>query len=157
MGPPSSTSRNLATGRPTQRGGRVHDVAVQPLPGMSIVGEYPSRLGADLASALLLEAGYESTVLGDPSYSIAPHHVVERGFRVAVRDEVADIALSLLTDDRAPDHEADLLDSIFHMHRFADRPKWIRWVTMIVLVSFAGPILLVSAALLLDAVGSLFP
>ncbi len=135
----------------------MHDVAVQPLPGMSIVGEYPSRLGADLASALLLEAGYESTVLGDPSYSIAPHHVVERGFRVAVRDEVADIAISLLTDDRAPDPEADMLDSIFHMHRFADRPRWVRWATVVVLTSFAGPILLVAGWLILDAVGSLFP
>jgi len=130
---------------------------MQPIPGMSIVGEYPSRLGADLASALLLEAGYESTVLGDAAYSIAPHHVVERGFRIAVRDEVADIAASLLTDDRDPDPEADALDSIYHMHRFSDRPKWIRWATVIVLASFAGPILLVSGALALDAMRSLFP
>jgi len=124
---------------------------------MRIVGEYPSRLGADLAAALLTEAGYESTVLGDPAYSIAPHHVVVRGFQVAVRDEVADIAVSLLTDDQASDHEAEMLDSIYHMHRFADRPKWVRWSTVVVLVSFAGPIILVTAAMLLDVVGGLFP
>ncbi len=124
---------------------------------MSIVGEYPSRLGADLASALLLEAGFESTVLGDAAYSIAPHHVVERSFRIAVRDEVADIAVSLLTDDRATDDEAELLDSIVHMHRFADRPKWVRWSTVTVLVSFAGPIVAVASLLLLDAARGIFP
>jgi len=130
---------------------------MQPLPGMSIVGEYPSRLGADLAAALLTEAGYESTVLGDPAYSIAPHHVVDRGFRVAVRNEVADIAVSLLTNDEPADTDADMLDSIYHMHRFADRPKWVRWATVVVLVSFAGPIILVAGAMLLSAASGLFP
>ncbi len=130
---------------------------MQPLPGMSVVGEYPSRLGADLATALLLEAGYESTVLGDAAYSIAPHHMVERSFRVAVRTEVADIAVSLLTDDRPPDTEAEELDSIIHMHRFADRPKWIRWSTIVLLTAFAGPTILVAAWLTLDAIQGLFP
>lgn len=112
---------------------------------MSIVGVYPSRLGADLASALLLEAGFESTVLGDAAYSIAPHHVVERSFRIAVREEIADIALSLLSDDRAVDDEAEILDSILHMRRFADRPKWVRWATIVLLVSLAGPLVLVAS------------
>lgn len=123
---------------------------------MSVVGEYPSRLGADLAWALLFEAGYESTILGDAAYSIAPHHVVERSFRVAVRTEVADIAVSLLTDGRPPDTEADELDSIVHMHRFADRPKWIRWSTILLLAAFAGPTILVATWLALDAMRSLY-
>ncbi len=130
---------------------------MRPLPGMSVVGEYTSRFAADVAAARLLESGFESTVLGDPSYNIAPHHVVERLFQLVVRDEVADHATEVLTDGRAPDHQADELDAHFHQRRFADRPPWVRWATWALVVAFPGTILLSAVMLVVVLVVRAFP
>lgn len=124
---------------------------------MSIVGEYTSRFDADLAAARLLDSGLESTVLGDPSYNVAPHHVVERLFHLVVRDEVADHASEVLTDGRAPDHEADALDAQFHQRRFADRPPWIRWATWALVLAIPGTLLLSAVMLALVVIARLFP
>jgi len=109
------------------------------MPGMAVVGEFTSRFDADVAAARLAESGLESAVLGDPSYSVAPHHVVERMFRLVVRDEVAGLAGEILTVDT--DDESEALDAMFHQHRFADRPRWVRWATVAVLIGVAGPLL----------------
>ena len=130
---------------------------MQPLPGMCTVGEYTSRFDADLAAARLSDSGLESTVLGDPSYSVAPHHVVERIFRLVVRDEVADDARDVLWGDPAHDDEADALDAMFHHRRFQDRPRWVRWATWSVLAAIAGPLLLTVAFQGLYLLDRLFP
>ena len=130
---------------------------MRPLPGMSVVGEYTSRFDADVAAARLLDSGLESTVLGDPSYSVAPHHVVERLFRLVVRDEVADHASELLTDGRAPDPEAEALDAHFHQRRFADRPPWIRWATWSLLIAIPGTVAASAALLVLMLLVRAFP
>ena len=114
---------------------------MRPLPGMRVIGEYTSRFDADVAAARLTESGLESAVLGDPSYSVAPHHVVDRIFRLVVRDEVAEHATEVLSGGLPRDLEAEALDAMFHHRRFADRPKWIRWSTIAVLVAVAGPLL----------------
>ncbi len=130
---------------------------MRPLPGMSVVGEYTSRFEADVAAARLLESGLESTVLGDPSYSIAPHHVVERLFQRVVRDELADHAGDVLTDGRAPDHEVDALDALFHHRRFADRPPWIRWATWSLVIAFPGVLALSALVLVVALLVRAFP
>ena len=130
---------------------------MQPLPGMAVVAEYTTRFEADVASARLTESGLESAVLGDPSHSVAPHHVVERGFRLVVRDEVAELAGEILSGDEPSNPEADELDAWFHQHRFADRPRWIRWATMAVLLGVAGPLVLSVALQALYLMVQLFP
>lgn len=124
---------------------------------MSVVGEYTSRFDADVAAARLLESGFESTVLGDPSYSVAPHHVVERLFQVVVREEVANHASEVLTGGVAPDHEADALDAMYHHRTFADRPKWVRWTTWTVLLAIPGTLLMTLALEALFVTDRLFP
>lgn len=130
---------------------------MRPLPGMSVVGEYTTRFDADVAAARLHESGLESTVLGDPSYSVAPHHIVERVFRLVVRDEVAEHATLVLDNGRGPDREADALDALYHQRRFADRPAWVRWATWAVLVAFAGPLLISAGLQALYLTDRLFP
>ena len=130
---------------------------MRPLPGRSIVAEYGSRFDADLAKARLGDAGLESTVLGDPAHSIAPHLVTERVFQLVVRDEIADHARSVLTDDLPADTEGDALDAAFHQRRFTDRPTWIRWMTWAVMVAFVGPVAIAALMQLFWLVRGLFP
>lgn len=115
---------------------------MHPLPGRSVVGEYGSRFDADLAHAILEEAGLESAVLGDPAHAIAPHLVTERVFRLVVRDEIADHAIDVLADGQPADPDADALDAGFHQRRFADRPTWVRWLTIALIASIVGPVAL---------------
>lgn len=122
---------------------------------MKIVGEYTCRFDADVAAARLLESGLESTVLSENwAY---PHDLVERSFRLVVRDEVADHASYVLTDGRPPDPEVEALDAMFHHRRFADRPKWIRWGTWAVLLALAGPLVVSVGFQALYLLNRLFP
>ena len=130
---------------------------MRPLPGMQVVGEFTTRFDADLAAARLWESGLESTVLGDPSYSVAPHHVVERIFRLVVRAEVADHATEVLSGGLPPDQEAEQLDAMFHHRRFQDRPTWVRWSTWAVLAAVAGPLLVLVTFQALWLLDRLFP
>lgn len=129
---------------------------MHPLPGRSVVAEYGSRFDADLAVARLREAGLESSVLGDPAHSIAPHHVTERVFRLVVRDEIVDHARDVLDDPRV-DAESEALDAAFHQRRFSDRPSWVRWTTVALLVVFVGPIAIAVIMQLLWITRGLFP
>ena len=130
---------------------------MRPLPGRSIVAEYGTRFDADLGWARLAEAGLESVVMGDPAHSVAPHHMTERVFQLVVMDEIADHARRVLTDDRPPDTEAEALDAAFYQRRFADRPRWIRRTTVLLLVTFAGPPVLAAGLHLLWMLRGLFP
>jgi hypothetical protein len=78
-------------------------------------------------------------------------------FHLVVRDEVAEHARSILAGDRGPDPEADALDQLFHRHRFADRPAWVRWATWILLVAVAGPVALAGLLQLFWILRGLFP
>ncbi|GJM38992.1 MAG: hypothetical protein DHS20C19_23590 [Acidimicrobiales bacterium] len=130
---------------------------MRPLPGRSIVAEFGAQFDADVAKARLAEAGLESVVMGDPAASVAPHHVTERVFQLVVMDEIVDHARSVLFDDRPPDHEAETLDAAFHTHRFADRPLWIRRTTVLLIVTFVGPIAIAAFLHLLWLTRGLFP
>ena len=126
-----------------------------PLPGMRVIGEYPTRFAADLAAAQLLESGLESTVLS-ANWS-PPYDVVERSFRLVVRDEVAAHANDVLTGGVPRDHEAESLDAQYHLRRFADRPAWVRWATWTALVVVAGPVVLLAAYEAVFLFDRLFP
>jgi hypothetical protein len=130
---------------------------MRPLPGRSVVAEFGSRFDADLAKARLANAGLDSTVLGDPAHSVAPHHVTDRTFQLVVRNEIADHARSVLTDDLPEDSEGDALDAAFHQRRFADRPSWVRWMTYAVIAAFVGPIAIAAFMQLVWIIGGLFP
>jgi hypothetical protein len=130
---------------------------MRPLPGRSVVAEYGSRFDADVGHARLTEAGLESVILGDPAHSIAPHHVTERGFQLVVRDEIADHARSVLTDDLPADDQAAELDAAFYQTRFADRPPWVRWATWAVGLAFIGPVAVTALIVFFWIVGGLFP
>lgn len=130
---------------------------MRPLPGRSVVAEYGTRFDADVGHARLAEAGLESVVLGDPAHSVAPHLVTERGFQLVVRNEIADHARSVLTDDLPADSEAVELDAAFYQHRFADRPVWVRRATWTVGIAVIGPTALTALILLLWIARGVFP
>lgn len=130
---------------------------MRPLPGRSVVAEYGSRFDADVGHARLAEAGLESVVLGDPAHAVAPHHVTERMFQLVVRDEIADHARSVLTDDLPEDHEAAALDAALYQQRFGDRPTWVRWSTWAVGFAIIGPTAFAATILFFWIVRGLFP
>ena len=80
------------------------------------------------------------------------------GFRIAVRHEIADDALTVLAGDgRAPSPSADGLDVGSGPRRFGDRPAWIRWATIAVLAAMAGPPLIAALFQLEWLIDGLFP
>jgi hypothetical protein len=117
---------------------------MQPLPGMSVVGQYPLRFDADLAVAMLGDAGIEGVVIGDAHSESAGFGRVD-GYAVAVRNEIAEDAQVVLAHDRAPDREADALEQAYHQRRFADRPSWVRYGTYAVLAALGGPVTIAAA------------
>ncbi len=123
---------------------------------MTVVGEYTSKFDADLAIAMLWDAGLEGTVLSDPAHSVAPHHVTERMFRVIVRQEVAEDARVLLTENVA-DAETQQLDAIYHRHRLADRPRWFRWAAWALFWSLPGAFLIGIVLVGFQLLEGLFP
>lgn len=130
---------------------------MRPLPGRSVVGEYYSRFDADLARAVLTEAGLEAAILGDPAHAVAPHLVTERVFQLVVRDEIAEHAIDVLADQAPEDPEADALDARFHQRRFRDRPTWMRWMSIALMTSLVGPIALAALLQLGWLTRGLFP
>ena len=130
---------------------------MRPLPGRSVIAEYGTRFDADVGHARLAEAGLESVILGDPAHSVAPHHVTERGFKLVVRDEIADHARSVLTDDLPVDHESETLDAAFYHRRFADRPPWIRGATWAVGLAVIGPVAFTATILFFWIARGVFP
>ncbi len=124
---------------------------------MSVVGEFTSRFDADLAVAMLSNAGLEGVVLADPAHSIAPHHVTERIFRVAVREEVAEDARDLLGHGIEPDQETLALEAAYHHRHFADRPTWIRWAAWSVFWAIPGTIIVASVLIVYQLLQGLFP
>ncbi len=131
----------------------------QPLPGMVPVAEYGSRFDADLAAARLTEYGIESAVVGDPAALVAPHHVTDPGFTVVVLAETVDDAREVLgfqpSDQRLT--PSDELDDAYHHRRFADRPRWVRIMTWMLLLAVPIPMALAAFGLLVVTVARLFP
>lgn len=128
------------------------------MPGMRVVGVFPRRFDADLAIARLESAGIEAVVLGDINPETGSAPLGSRGFRVAVRDEIADDAETVLSgEDPATNAEIDELDALFHSRRFRDRPTWVRWGTIAVLAAMAGPVVLAALLQLEWLVDAIFP
>ena len=124
---------------------------------MSIVGEYTSKFDADLAVAMLYDAGLEGVVMADPAHSIAPHHVTERMFRVIVREEVAEDARELLGHGVEPNKEIEALEAAYHQRRLADRPPWVRWAAWAVFWAIPGTFIIAGALILYRLTEGLFP
>lgn len=124
---------------------------------MSVVGEFTSKFDADLAVAMLGDAGLEGAVLADPAHSVAPHLVTEPGFRVIVRDEVAEDARELLGHGTEPSKEIQALEAAYHYRRFADRPMWIRWAGWSVFWAIPGLFLIAGALIVYVLLQGLFP
>ena len=124
---------------------------------MSIVGEYNSKFDADLAVAMLTDAGLEGAVMADPAHSVAPHLVTDPGFRVVVREEVAEDARELLGHGVEPNKEIQALEAAYHHRRFADRPRWIRWLGWSVFWGFPGTVLYFCALIGYQLLQGLFP
>ena len=130
---------------------------MEPLSGMSVVGEFDSRFGADLAVAMLTDAGLEGSVMADPAHSIAPHLVTDPGFWVVVRQEVAEDARTLLGHDTETSEEIKALEAAYFHRRLADRPTWIRVAAWTVFWSVPGLIFAVGAYFLYGWLQNLFP
>lgn len=121
------------------------------------VAEYGSRFEADVASALLTDHGIPNIVRGDPAYSVAPHLVTDRTFRVEVLVDDLDAARTALGLDVPRDIEAEQLDAHFFMTGFAHRPRWVRWLTVLAIVAIVGPVVLTAAVLLVSIVSAAAP
>ncbi len=106
---------------------------MEPLSGMSIAGEFNSKFDADLAVAMLTDAGFEAMVMADPAHSVAPHLVTEHGFKVIVRQEVVKDARVLL--EQTNNAEVEALDTAFFHRRLIDRPSL---GAMVCVVDFLG-------------------
>ena len=124
---------------------------------MSIVGEYNSKFDADLAVAMLSDAGLEGAVMADPAHSVAPHLVTDPGFRVVVREEVAEDARELLGHDAEPDEEIQAMEAAYFYRRFADRPRWFRWAGWAVFWGIPGTVLIFVALIAYTLLQGLFP
>ncbi len=128
------------------------------MPGMRVVGVFPRRFDADLAIARLDSAGIEAVVLSDTNPETGDLSLGARGFRVAVRDEIADDAETVLSgEDPVAEAEIDELDALFHSRRFADRPTWVRWGTFAVLAGMGGPVLIAALFQLEWLIDAIFP
>ncbi len=128
------------------------------MPGMRVVGVFPRRFDADLAIARLDSAGIEAVVLSDTNPETGDLSLGARGFRVAVRDEIADDAETVLSgEDPVAEAEIDELDALFHSRRFADRPTWVRWGTVAVLAGMGGPVLIAALFQLEWLIDAIFP
>lgn len=130
---------------------------MEPLSGMSVVGEFDSKFDADLAVAMLSDAGLEGAVMADPAHSIAPHLVTDPGFWVVVRKEVAEDARELLGHGVERDREIQALEAAYHHRRFADRPTWIRWAAWSVFWAIPGTFIVAGALILYSLTEGLFP
>lgn len=121
------------------------------------VAEYGTRFEADVAVARLADHGIASIVRADPAHSVAPHLVTARGFRVEVLVNELDTAREVLGLDAPPDPEAEALDRDFYRVTFAQRPRWIRWLTVLVIVALAGPVALTAVVLVVSILAHLAP
>lgn len=137
---------------------------MKPLSGMSVVGEFNSRFDADLAVAMLTDAGLEGAVMADPAHSVAPHLVTDPGFWVVVRQEVAEDARTLLGQDNprtSQEHQANeeikALEAAYFRRRLADRPMWIRLAAWTVFWSLPGLLFAIGAYFLYGFLQNLFP
>lgn len=121
------------------------------------VAEYGTRFEADVASALLTDQGIPSMVRADPAHAVAPHLVTDRLFRVEVLVDDLDAARGALGLDVPRDVEAEQLDAQFFRIPFEHRPRWVRWLTVLVIVAIAGPIVLTAAVLLVSILSAAAP
>ena len=134
------------------------DLGMSLMPGMRVVGIFPRRFDADLAVARLESAGIEAVILSDTNPETGNLPLGAKGYRIAVRDEIAGDASTVLTgEDPAATAEIDELDAMYHSRRFQDRPKWIRWGTIAVLAAMGGPVVLALLFQLEWLVDSIFP
>ena len=126
------------------------------MPDMRVVGVFPRRFDADLAVARLDSAGIEAVIIADTNPETGNVGLGGRGYRVAVREEIAEDAATVLNGENpAAQAEIDELDMLFHQRRFADRSALVRWGTIAVLAAMAGPVviaLLFQMEWLVDAV-----
>ena len=128
------------------------------MPGMRVVGIFPRRFDADLAIARLESAGIEAVILSDTNPETGNLPLGSRGFRIAVRDEIAEDASTVLSgEDPATTAEIDDLDALYHSRRFRDRPTWVRWSTIAVLTAMGGPVLLALLFQLEWVIDGIFP
>ena len=123
----------------------------------AVVAEYATRFEADLAIARLADHGIPSLVRADPAHSVAPHLVTEHGFRVEVPEDDLDQAREALGLDVPPDLEAEQLDALFFRVPFAQRPRWVRWLTVLAIVSIAGPVVFTAVVLLVSILSAAAP
>lgn len=130
---------------------------MEPLSGMSVVGEFDSKFDADLAVAMLTDAGLEGVVMADPAHSVAPHLVTDHGFRVVVREEVAEDARELLEHGTERNEEIQALEASYHRRRLADRPAWIRMSAWTVFWAVPGTFLVAGALFAYALLRGLFP
>ncbi len=139
-----------ATSRQTQ--------VVNLLPDMFVVGNYPARFEADFAVAMLRDAGITGIIIGDTTAETAGLGRIQR-FAVAVHSDAAEDAAAVLAAESSGEAAAEIevLDRQFHMHRFADRPTWVRLSTYTLLAAVVGPLLLAVLVQLGWLAGNLFP
>lgn len=132
-------------------------LSMEPLSGMSVVGEFDSKFDADLAVAMLGDAGLEGAVMADPAHSVAPHLVTDPGFRVVVREEVAEDARELLAHGTERNEEIQALEASYHRRRLVDRPTWIRMGAWTVFWAIPGTFLVAGALFAYVLLRGLFP
>jgi len=128
------------------------------MPGMRVVGEYNRRFDADLAVAMLESAGIESVIVGDTNPETGNASLSAGGFKVAVREEVGEDAVTVLASDESVARaEIDALDAAYHRRRFGDRPSLVRYGTYAVLAAMAGPIVIAAIIHAEWLIDGLFP
>ena len=128
------------------------------MPDMRVVGVFNRRFDADLAVARLDSAGIEAVILSDTNPETGSVSLGSKGFRVAVHQEIADDASTVLHGENpAVQAEIDELDMLFHQRRFQDRSTLVRWGTIAVLAAMAGPLVLALLFQLEWLVDAVFP
>ena len=125
--------------------------------GTVAVAEYGNRFEADVASALLSDHGIPNMVRADPAHAVAPHLMTDRSFRVEVLLDDVDAAREALGLDVPRDVEAEQLDAAYFRTPFAQRPRWVRWLTVLVIVSLAAPAAITAAVLLVSILSAAAP
>jgi hypothetical protein len=122
-----------------------------------VVAEYVTRFEADVSVACLADQGIEALVRADPAHAVAPNLVTMPGFRVEVHRDDFELARAALGLDQPRDLEAERLDREFFHISFSERPRWVRWLAVMGIVSVAGPAALVATLLVILTLTQLAP
>ncbi len=120
---------------------------MKPPPGMAIIAEYTSSAQAELAVALLWDAGFEGTVVSESSDPM---------FLVAVAETVADHAQGILMDE-AMNTEIDEPDAEHIPQPLDGRPVWFRWAAWSVFWAIPGAFMVAILVIIWLLLDGLFP